>query len=52
MTSGWSETVATLLLYCVLTGEAQEAYSSLNSIDSTKYLSVKDAVLKAYELVP
>lgn len=48
----WSDNVHTLLLQCILKGKAQEAYSSLNSPDSTKYLSVKATVLKVYELVP
>ena len=46
----WSDSDRTLLLQCVLTGKAQEAYASLGS-DLT-YESVKAAVLKAYELVP
>ncbi len=48
----WPENEQTLLLQCVLTGKAQKAYSSLSVHDSQKYLKVKDAVLKAYELVP
>ncbi|XP_030283654.1 uncharacterized protein LOC115587797 [Sparus aurata] len=47
---GWSDSDQTLLLQCVLTGKAQEAYASLGG-DLT-YKSVKAAVLKAYELVP
>ena len=39
-----------LLLQCVLSGKAQEAYVALG--DDLTYISVKDAVLKAYELVP
>lgn len=48
----WPENEQTLLLQCVLTGKAQKAYSSLSVHDSQKYLKGKDAVLKAYELVP
>uniref|UniRef100_A0A674MJC2 SCAN box domain-containing protein n=1 Tax=Takifugu rubripes TaxID=31033 RepID=A0A674MJC2_TAKRU len=44
--------MATLLLQCVLTGKAQEAFSALSMADSENYNSVKIAVLKAYELVP
>uniref|UniRef100_A0A8D0D8B5 SCAN box domain-containing protein n=1 Tax=Sander lucioperca TaxID=283035 RepID=A0A8D0D8B5_SANLU len=40
------------MLQCVLTGRAQEAYSSLNTEDSSGYATIKSAVLKAYELVP
>lgn len=32
--------------------KAQEAYSYLKGTDSTEYLFVKAAVLKAYEMVP
>lgn len=49
---GWSDSTCTLLLQCVLTGKAQEACSSLSNGESVKYVSVKAAVLKAYELVP
>ena len=48
----WPDSARTLMLQCVLTGRAQEAYSSLTDADSQKYSSVKSAVLKAYELVP
>ncbi|KAK5921567.1 hypothetical protein CgunFtcFv8_018924 [Champsocephalus gunnari] len=48
----WSEANNTLLLQCVLTGRAQEAYSALTVADSKVYLMVKTAVLRAYELVP
>lgn len=40
------------MLQCVLTGRAQEAFSALTTADSEKYLKVKLAVLKMYELVP
>ena len=48
----WNDSEQTLLLQCVLTGRAQEAYSALSVADSEDYLTVKQAVLKAYELVP
>lgn len=40
------------MLQWVLTGRAQEVYSSLCDVNSQVYSSVKWAVLKAYELVP
>lgn len=49
---GWSDSDCTLLLQSVLTGKAQEAYSSLSVAESRVYLTVKAAVLKIYELVP
>ena len=49
---GWSDSERTLLLQCVLTGKAQEAYVSLTVAESQKYDVVKSAVLRAYELVP
>lgn len=49
---GWQDTERTLLLQCVLTGKAQSAYSALSVEDSKQYVKVKDAVLKAYGLVP
>ena len=49
---GWSDSDRTLLLQCVLTGKAQEAYSALSMAESRVYLSVKAAVLKVYELLP
>ncbi len=48
----WSDSEQTLLLQCVLTGKAQEAFSALRISDSENYLKVKMAVLRAYELVP
>ncbi|KAK0152175.1 hypothetical protein N1851_006449 [Merluccius polli] len=47
----WSDE-RTLLLQCILTGKAQEAYSALSTVESKVYVSVRAAVLKAYELVP
>lgn len=48
----WSDSEQTLLLQCVLTGKAQEAFSALSMTDSENYNTVKIAVLGAYELVP
>ena len=48
----WSDLDRTVLLQCVLTGRAQEAFASLSKQDCTDYMVVKAAVLKAYELVP
>lgn len=48
----WSDSDRTLLLQCVLTGKAQEAYSALTVGESKIYATFKAAVLKAYELVP
>ena len=50
-TRKWSDPEQTLLLQCVLTGKAQEAFSALSMADSENYNKVKAAVLKAYELV-
>ena len=49
---GWDDADRTVLLQCVLTGRAQEAFSSLSSEDSGTYVKVKTAVLKIYEMVP
>lgn len=38
------------MFQCVFTGKAQEAYSTISSVDGMDY--AKAAVLKAYELVP
>ncbi len=48
----WSDLDMTMLLQCVLTGKAREAFSSLSVADSKVYGKVKSAVLKVYELVP
>ncbi|XP_027132202.1 uncharacterized protein LOC113745020 isoform X1 [Larimichthys crocea] len=48
----WPESARTLMLQCVLTGRAQEAYAALNDTESKSYSAVKSAVLRAYELVP
>lgn len=49
---GWADSTRMLMLQCVLTGKAQQAFSALSSTDCGKYSVVKTAVLKAYELVP
>lgn len=49
---GWPDGDRTLMLQCVFTGKAQEAYSALSPGDSMDYAKVRAAVLKAYELVP
>jgi hypothetical protein len=48
----WPSEVWTLLLQSVLRGRAQEIYSSLSITQSADYKTVKEAILKAYELVP
>ena len=48
----WPRDVWPLLLQCVLTGKAQEAYASLSPNDSLEYDKVRTAVLRAFELVP
>ncbi len=49
---GWNNAERTLLLQSVLEGKAQEVFISLSPVDRRDYKIVKDAVLKAYELVP
>ena len=48
----WPEGDQVLMLQCVLTGRALEAYATLSTDDCRVYKRVKSAVLKAYELVP
>lgn len=48
----WPEEDWTLLLQCVLTGKAQEVFSSLSEEESVDFKLVKIAILRAYELVP
>uniref|UniRef100_A0A674E7Q6 Gypsy retrotransposon integrase-like protein 1 n=1 Tax=Salmo trutta TaxID=8032 RepID=A0A674E7Q6_SALTR len=48
----WPDSDRALMLQCVLTGKAQEAYSALSVADSVIYDKVKTAVLQIYELVP
>lgn len=49
---GWSDSDCTLLLQSVLVGKAQEAFVALPGAERKIYASVKEAVLRAYELVP
>ena len=48
----WPEDVWTVLLQSVLIGKTRGIYSALPVDQSSNYLLVKEAVLKAYELVP
>ena len=48
----WPKESWVLLLQSVLVGKAQEIYGSLSVEQSSNYEHVKEAVLKAYELVP
>nr|XP_040028779.1 uncharacterized protein LOC120817071 [Gasterosteus aculeatus aculeatus] len=49
---GWTDSERTLLIQSVLVGRAQEAFIALPVPDRKKYVKVKEAVLKMYELVP
>ena len=48
----WPKESWVLLLQSVLVGKAQEIYGSLSVEQSSNYEHVKQAILKAYELVP
>ena len=48
----WAKDSWVLLLQSVLVGKAQEIYGSLSVERSSNYEHVKEAILKAYELVP
>ena len=48
----WPKESWVLLLQSVLVGKAQEIYGSLSIEQSSNYEHVKEAILKAYELVP
>ena len=48
----WPKESWVLLLQRVLEGKAQEIYGSLSVEQSSNYEHVKEAILKAYELVP
>ena len=48
----WPKESRVLLLQSVLVGKAQEIYGSLSVEQSSNYEHVKEAILKAYELVP
>ncbi|XP_062894791.1 uncharacterized protein LOC134341016 [Mobula hypostoma] len=48
----WPREDWAVLLQSVLKGKAQQAYSALSVTESTNYDTVKEAVLKVYEMVP
>lgn len=48
----WPKEVWTLLLQCLFSGKAQEAYATLSPELILDYDKVKAAVLRTYELVP
>ena len=48
----WPKESWVLSLQSVLVGKAQEIYGSLSVEQSSNYEHVKEAILKAYELVP
>ena len=48
----WPKDQWVLLLQSVLKGKAQETYSALSVSDCDSYDTVKQAILKSYELVP
>ena len=48
----WPKESWVLLLQSVLVGKAQDIYGSLSVEQSSNYEHVKEAILKAYELVP
>ena len=49
---GWPEDQWTLLLHRVLEGKALTVYTALSFEDQRSYPQVKDAIQRAYELVP
>ena len=48
----WPKDYWAIMLQAVLTGKAQVVYSSMSAEESASYDKVKQAILKAYELVP
>ena len=48
----WTSEDKVLLLQTTLHGHAQEAFVALSAVERKDYKIVKDAVLKAYQLVP
>ena len=48
----WPEDNWALLLQSSLVGKAREVYAALSVDESAQYSVVKNAILKAYELVP
>lgn len=51
-TMEWPEEFKPLLLQSVLVGKAQSVYASLSVAQCSDYRAVKEAILRAYELVP
>lgn len=47
----WSDSNCVLLLQSVITGKAQQAYIALDDLQCKEYKTVKQAILKAYELM-
>lgn len=47
----WSDAECAVLLQSVLTGNAQQAYSSLSEQDSVNYKKMKFAMLKLFKLL-
>ncbi|KAL2077768.1 hypothetical protein ACEWY4_027272 [Coilia grayii] len=48
----WTDSERVLLLQSVIFGKAQEAFIALTDAQRKRYISVKNSILKAYELVP
>ncbi|CAB4016297.1 Hypothetical predicted protein, partial [Paramuricea clavata] len=48
----WPKEHWALLIQCVLTGKAQEIYTQLSLEQASNYDTVKEVILKGYELVP
>ncbi len=48
----WPSEVWSLMLQCKLTGKTQEVCASLPLEESVQYETVKNVILRAYELVP
>ena len=48
----WPKEHWAIMLQSVLTGKAQQVYAALSVEDSANFDKVKDAILKAFELVP
>ena len=49
---GWKDSERVLLLQSVMSAKAQEAYIAMDGSERKDYPAVKQAILKAYELVP
>ncbi|XP_051866842.1 cilia- and flagella-associated protein 45-like isoform X2 [Pristis pectinata] len=52
VSSNWPRKGWALMVQSVIKGKAQKAYSALSAEDAADYTKVKQAILKAYELVP